>query len=83
MSVRQIVVYHPILSRADDDLHACNLWIIVAVPTRTHMKYQVTKALPYFFKRYVFMNKDVTLEPLYKFDAPVAEDLKKVVDEKQ
>jgi len=40
---------------------------IFAVPTRVHMKYQVTKALPYWFKRYVFRQK-VTLEPLYKFD---------------
>ena len=46
------------------------------------MHYQLTKALPYFFKRYVFMNKDATLEPLYHFDAPVAEDLKKVINEK-
>lgn len=40
---------------------------IFAVPTRTHMRYQLTKALPYWFKRYVFRQK-VTLEPLYHFD---------------
>ncbi|KAL1987952.1 hypothetical protein VTN96DRAFT_1936 [Rasamsonia emersonii] len=40
---------------------------IFAVPTRTHMRYQLTKALPYWFKRYVLRQK-VTLEPLYHFD---------------
>jgi len=41
---------------------------IFAVPTRTHARYQFTKALPYWFKRYVFMDKTAKLEPLYKFD---------------
>jgi hypothetical protein len=41
---------------------------IFAVPTRVHMKYQVTKALPYWFKRYIF-RQNVVLEPLYKFDS--------------
>jgi hypothetical protein len=50
----------------------------VAVPTRTHAKYQLTKALPYWFKRYVFMNKDVTLEPLYHFDVRPGTDEKLV-----
>ncbi|KAJ5749675.1 Major facilitator superfamily domain general substrate transporter [Penicillium manginii] len=40
---------------------------IFAVPTRVHMRYQVCKALPYWFKRYIF-RKDVKLEPLYQFD---------------
>lgn len=40
---------------------------IFAVPTRTHMHYQVTKALPWFFNKYI-MRRDVVLEPLYKFD---------------
>ncbi|CAG7994753.1 unnamed protein product [Penicillium salamii] len=40
---------------------------IFAVPTRVHMKYQVTQALPYWFKRYIF-RQNVELEPLYKFD---------------
>lgn len=40
---------------------------IFAVPTRVHMKYQVTKALPYWFKRYIF-RQNIELEPLYKFD---------------
>jgi hypothetical protein len=40
---------------------------IFAVPTRVHMKYQVTKALPYWFKRYIF-RMSVELEPLYNLD---------------
>lgn len=49
----------------------------VAVPTRTHAKYQLTKALPYWFKRYVFMNKDATLEPLYHFDVRLSAEGKR------
>lgn len=41
---------------------------VFAVPTRKHINYQLTKAVPYWFKRYVFQNKSATLEPLYKFD---------------
>ena len=47
---------------------------VFAVPTRTHMKYQLTKALPWWFNRYVFMRKGAKLEPLYKFDGAVAAD---------
>ncbi|KAJ5996890.1 hypothetical protein N7499_006798 [Penicillium canescens] len=46
---------------------------IFAVPTRVHMKYQVTKALPYWFKRYIF-RRNVVLEPLYKFDTIASGD---------
>ncbi|EMC91624.1 hypothetical protein BAUCODRAFT_79361 [Baudoinia panamericana UAMH 10762] len=42
-------------------------WVF-AVPTRKHMSYQVTESLPYFFKRWVAMNKSATLKPLYNFD---------------
>lgn len=41
---------------------------IFAVPTRTHMHYQLTKALPWWIKRYVFFRKGAVLEPLYHFD---------------
>ncbi|KAK1987866.1 hypothetical protein LZ30DRAFT_579312 [Colletotrichum cereale] len=41
---------------------------VFAVPTRVFMKYQLTKALPYWFKRWVLFRRDATLEPLYKFD---------------
>lgn len=40
---------------------------IFAVPTRVHMHYQVTKVLPWWFKRYIF-RQNVELEPLYKLD---------------
>jgi hypothetical protein len=42
---------------------------IFAVPTRTHMRYQITKALPYFINRWIFFRKDAVLEPLYHFEA--------------
>lgn len=41
---------------------------IFAVPTRTHMRYQITKALPWWINRWVLMKKDAVLEPLYHFD---------------
>ncbi|OJJ50259.1 hypothetical protein ASPZODRAFT_139573 [Penicilliopsis zonata CBS 506.65] len=40
---------------------------VFAVPTRVHMHYQVFKALPWWFRKYIF-RQDVHLEPLYKFD---------------
>lgn len=53
---------------------------VFAVPTRTHMKYQLTQALPYWFKRYVFFQKSATLEPLYQFDMPVPEHKASVIN---
>jgi len=44
---------------------------IFDVPTSTFAKYQTTKALPYFFNRYVFQKKSATLEPLYQKSAAV------------
>ena len=41
---------------------------VFVVPTRTHAKYQLTKALPYFFKRWILLQKNASLEPLYSFD---------------
>ena len=46
---------------------------VFAVPTFTHAKYQVTKALPWWFKRWVFFQKDAQLEPLYKFEGAAAQ----------
>lgn len=37
------------------------------------MKYQVTKALPWWFKRWVLFRKSARLEPLYQFDEPDSE----------
>lgn len=42
---------------------------IFAVPTRTHMRYQFSKALPYFINRWILRRKDAVLEPLYQFDS--------------
>lgn len=44
---------------------------IFAVPTRVFMKYQITKTLPFWFKRWVLMRKDATLEPLYQLDSGI------------
>jgi sugar porter (SP) family MFS transporter len=41
---------------------------IFAVPTTTHMKYQITEALPYFFRRWVLWQRSAQLRPLYRFD---------------
>jgi hypothetical protein len=41
---------------------------IFAVPTRTHMRYQLFTALPWWFNRWVLQKKDAVLEPLYKFE---------------
>ncbi|KAF3799609.1 Solute carrier family 2 facilitated glucose transporter member 2 [Colletotrichum gloeosporioides] len=41
---------------------------VFAVPTKLFMRYQVTKALPYWFKRWILWQRDAILEPLYKFD---------------
>ena len=38
----------------------------VGVPTRKHMRYQVTEVIPWAFRRYILW-KDVDLRPLYKF----------------
>ncbi|KAH0535943.1 hypothetical protein FGG08_007163 [Glutinoglossum americanum] len=47
---------------------------IFAVPTRTHIKYQLFVALPWWFKRYILMNKKATKKPLYQFEGGHAED---------
>lgn len=39
-----------------------------AVPTRKFAKYQLTKALPWWFKRWVLWRRDAKLEPLYRSD---------------
>ena len=41
---------------------------IFAVPTRVFMRYQVTKALPWWFNRWILLKKDAALEPLYQLD---------------
>ncbi|KAL1597031.1 hypothetical protein SLS60_008613 [Paraconiothyrium brasiliense] len=41
---------------------------IFAVPTRTHMKYQVSQNLPWWFKTYILRKKGLAKPVLYKFD---------------
>lgn len=41
---------------------------IFAVPTRVFMKYQITKTLPWWIKRWILFQKNASLEPLYKLD---------------
>ncbi|KAI9736988.1 MAG: hypothetical protein M1834_000577 [Cirrosporium novae-zelandiae] len=47
---------------------------IFAVPTRTHMNYQLTKVLPHFIKRHILRQKSAKLEPLYRFENHLADD---------
>lgn len=42
-------------------------WVF-AVPTRKFISYQVTETLPWFFKKYLFFQRDATRPPLYHFD---------------
>ena len=58
---------------------------IFAVPTRTFIKYQYTKWLPWFFKFYIFRNKNAVLEPLYNFDQGVMDQrrMSVIVQKKQ
>jgi hypothetical protein len=47
---------------------------VFAVPTRTHMKYQVSKVMPWWFKRYVFMRKGLPSPQLYHFETQESYD---------
>ena len=47
---------------------------VFGVPSRTFAKYQVSKTLPYWLKRYVLFKKGTRIEPLYHFEGAVAED---------
>lgn len=44
---------------------------IFAVPVRRFAKYQLSTALPWWFKRWVLFRKDATKKPLYQFDSRV------------
>lgn len=41
---------------------------IFAVPTRVFMKYQLTQTVPWWFRRWVLMDKKAVLQPLYQLD---------------
>jgi len=42
---------------------------VFAVPTRTHMRYQINEVAPYWFKTTVLRQKGLTSPRLYKFDS--------------
>jgi hypothetical protein len=42
---------------------------IFAVPTRTHMRYQTTENLPWWFKTYVLRRNGLAKPVLYKLDS--------------
>ncbi len=42
---------------------------VFAVPTRTHMRYQINQVAPYWFKTTVLRRKGLTPPQLYKFDS--------------
>ena len=44
---------------------------IFAVPGSQFISYQTGKALPYWFKRWILWQRDVTLEPLYDMDKTI------------
>jgi hypothetical protein len=46
---------------------------IFAVPTSTFAKYQTSTALPWWFRRYPLMQKNVTKKPLYQFESGVTD----------
>lgn len=45
---------------------------VFAVPTRRFAAYQLTKALPWWVRRYLLFQRHAVLEPLYTFDQPAA-----------
>jgi sugar porter (SP) family MFS transporter len=44
---------------------------IFGVPTKRFIKYNTSKSIPWFIQRWVLLNKNAKLEPLYQFDAGV------------
>jgi hypothetical protein len=47
---------------------------VFSVPVRVFAKYQVTKSLPYFVKRWIFFQREARLEPLYRVDHGIRVD---------
>ncbi|KAF7981549.1 hypothetical protein HWV62_33149 [Athelia sp. TMB] len=47
---------------------------VFSVPTRVFVRYQVTKALPYFFRRWVRWDRKAVLEPLYHVEVDSGEE---------
>jgi len=42
---------------------------VFAVPTRQHMKYQLTKVLPWWCKKWLLFRKDAACPELYRFSS--------------
>lgn len=42
-------------------------WVF-AVPVRTFAWYQITETIPWWFKKYVFFQRNATRPPLYHFE---------------
>ncbi|KAK2612565.1 hypothetical protein QQS21_001503 [Conoideocrella luteorostrata] len=47
---------------------------IFAVPTRVFVRYQTTKTLPWWCKRWILWRKDAALDPLYQLDVAEHEE---------
>ncbi|KAF5022002.1 hypothetical protein F66182_5959 [Fusarium sp. NRRL 66182] len=47
---------------------------IFAVPTRVFVRYQVTKVLPWWIRRWILFQREARLDPLYQFDVGEPED---------
>jgi hypothetical protein len=45
--------------------------MVFNVKTATYSKHQVTKSMPFFFKRYTFRQKSAQLQPLFVEDNDV------------
>jgi MFS family permease len=58
---------------------------VFAVPTRTHMHFQLTKALPWWFRRWVLFRKGEVSPQLYHFESDdnVSEDYHDAGEEKK
>jgi hypothetical protein len=48
---------------------------VFGLPTARFVNYQITKAGPWWFKRWVLFQKDAVLEPLYHFDSGHTSDV--------
>ncbi|KIW90293.1 uncharacterized protein Z519_08937 [Cladophialophora bantiana CBS 173.52] len=55
---------------------------VFAVPTRTHMHYQLNQVMPYWFKTQILRRKGLTPPQLYKFDSDdyVASDREEITE---
>ena len=58
---------------------------VFAVPTRTHMRFQLTQVLPWWFKRWVLFRKGAVCPELYHFevDDNISEDYHDAGEEKK